>query len=161
MPAGSTDGKLVHVLDAIDLAHNNSHADAGHDKNVVRITAPLGDVTLDFVKATDGLAHGAIVTPADRGNSSKQTVWSNDALSPGNGAAKSAGQASNSNAAAAAGGGNGNGNANGIGNGVANGLGNGNGAANSVAVGNGNGNGNAFGVGNGLALGHLKLKLKL
>ena len=164
MPAGSTDGKAVHALGAIDLAHNNSHADVGHDKNVVRITAPLGDVTLDFVKATDGLAHGAIVTPADRGNSPKQTVWSNDALSPGNGAAKSAGQASNSNAAAAGGsnaGGNGNGNANGLANGVANGLGNVNAAVNSIAVGNGNGNGNAFGIGNGLALGHLKQKLKL
>jgi FecR-like protein len=154
MPAGSSDGKTVHVLGAVDLA-SNSHVNVGqekHEKNVVRITAPLGDVTLDFVKATDGLAHGAIVTPADRDNGSRQTVWSNGDLTPGNGAAKSAGQASNSNAVAAAvsnAGGNGNGNANGIGNGAANGLGNGNGAANSLAVGNGNGNGNGFGLGKG------------
>jgi len=156
MPAGSTDGKVVHALGAIDLTNNNSHADVAHDmnhdKNAIRITAPLGDVTLDFVKATDGLAHGAIVTPAGRANASEQTVWSNGALTPGNGAAKNAAaQANNSNAAAVSNaGGNGHGNANGIGNGVANGLGNVNAAANSIAVGNGNGNGNAFGVGNGI-----------
>jgi FecR-like protein len=151
MPAGSSDGKSVHALGAIDLANNSSRADVAHDmnhdKNVVRITAPLGDVTLDFVKATDGLAHGAIVTPADRSNASKQTVWSNGDLTPGNGAAKNAAaQANNSNAAAAA-------VSNAGGNGVANG--NGNAAANSIAVGNGNGNGNAFGVGNGKAKGRL------
>jgi FecR-like protein len=153
MPVGPSDGKAVHVLGAIGLANNNSHVNAGHDKNVLRITAPLGDVTLDFVKATDGLAHGAIVAPADRGNASNQTVWSNGALSPGNGAAKSAGENNNnSNAVAGAvsnAGGNGNGN------GLANGLGNANSAANSIAVGNGNGNGNAFSAGNGKAKGRL------
>jgi FecR protein len=147
MPAGSPDGKTVHALGAIDLA-SNSHVGVGHDKNVIRITAPLGDVTLDFVKATDGLAHGAIVSPADRGNASNQTVWSNGDLTPGNGASKSAAQANNSNAAAAsvsnAGG---NGNANGLGNG--NGNGNGNAAGNSIAVGNGNDNDNGKGKAKG------------
>jgi len=159
MPTGPSDGKAVHVLGAIDVANSNSRVDVGHDKNVVRITAPLGDVALDFVKATDGLAHGAIVTPADRGNASKQTVWSNGDLTPGNGAAKSAGQASNSNAAAVSNaGGNGNGNANGLGNG--NGNGNGNSAANSLAVGNGNGNGNGDGNENGNGNGNGKGKGK-
>lgn len=150
MPANPSDGKSVHALGAIDSRADVAH-DMNHDKNVVRITAPLGDVTLDFVKATDGLAHGAIVTPADRSNASKQTVWSNGDLTPGNGASKNAAaQANNSNAVAGAGsnaGGNGNGN----GNGAANG--NGNAAANSLAVGNGNGNGNAGG--NGRARGRI------
>jgi len=156
MRAGTSDGKTVRALGAIDLAsNNNSHADAAHDKNIVRITAPLGEVTLNFVKATDGLAHGAIVTPADRNNAAKQTVWSTGELTPGNGASKSAGQANNNSAAVSNAGGNGNGNGNGNGTGNGNGNGNGNGAGNAIAVGNANkgdienenGNGKAKGKG--------------
>jgi FecR-like protein len=138
MPVGTTDSKTVRTLGAIDVASNNSRAGAGHDKDVIRITAPLGEVMLNFVKATDGLAHGAIISPADRGNASNQTVWSTGELTPGNGASKTVGQG-NSNAV-------GNSNAGG------NGNGNGNSAANSIAVGNGNGNGNGNN-GNGKAKG--------
>ena len=144
MPAGTTDGKTVRALGAIDVAGNdNAHANVAHDKNVVRITAPLGDVTLNFVKATDGLAHGATVTPADRNGAANRTIWSTGELTPGNGASKSAEQANSNSAAASNAGGNGNGNGNVNGNG--NGNGNGNSAASSIAIGNGNGNGNGNG----------------
>jgi hypothetical protein len=148
MPAGTTDGKTVRALSAIDVASNdNAHANVAHDKNVVRITAPLGEVTLNFVKATDGLAHGAIMTPADRNNAAKQTVWNSGELLPGNGASKTAGQGNSNASGNRNAGGNGNGNGNGSGNG--NGNGSGNSAANSIAVGNGNGNGNGNGSENG------------
>ena len=55
MPADAGSGKTVHALGPIDAANNSfASAGAGHASNAVRITAPLGEVTLNFVKATDG-----------------------------------------------------------------------------------------------------------
>ena len=110
----------------------------------MRISAPIGDVKLDYTKVTKGLAgstdasaHGARVN---------RTVWnSNDAKSDPamtNANGQSASAAALASGAAAAGGGSGNGNGN----------------SNSNAGGNGNSNGNAGGNGNGNAYGHYKNK---
>ena len=119
-----------------------------------RITAPAGDVKLDFSKVTKGLAGSAEASAA--GGRANGTVWnSSDAKSDGsmtnaNGQSASAASAATGAAASASGGGGGNGN------------GNGNGGSNA----GGNGNGNAYGLvgktvdgvsnGVGKALGHLK-----
>lgn len=144
MPAAAGDGKAIHALGTINLAKDSfASTDSDHPHNGLRINAPLGNVTLDFVKATDGLAHGAIISPAERQSA-------ND-LSPGGGALNANAQDTSSTTANNNAGGNGNGlglalgNADGIGNGAANGNGNG------LAL--GNGNGLALGSGNGIAIG--------
>jgi hypothetical protein len=119
----------------------------------VRINAPIGEVRVNFTKATGGLARGS--DTANAGQSSRQqpggrapTVWS---------AEDSAGAANSAN--------NGNGNGNGtslaLGLGVGGGTGNGNGVGLGLGVGTGNGlgagpgngnngcNGNGHGNGNG------------
>jgi hypothetical protein len=147
MPADAGSGKTVHALGPIGAANDSfASAGAGHTGNAIRITAPLGEVTLNFVKATNGLAHGAIMSPAER-QSAAQTS-NNGGLSFGSAALSANAQDSSST---------GNGNAGGNGNGLALGVGNvGNGLA--LGVGNGAGNGLALGVGNGagngLALGN-------
>jgi hypothetical protein len=103
----------------------NSHA--------LRITSTIGDVNLDFQKATKGLARAATASHAESGRSAGKTVWNSDELTPGNGASKTYNQGNGSGTGAANG-------ANGNGNGNANGNGNG-----------GQGNGNAFGLANAAA----------
>lgn len=166
MPS-ETNGQTVHAIGHIgDTASNSfASADTGHVHNPLRINAPLGEVQLNFVKATKGLAHGVVMSPAEQ-HSAKQADWKDGNSSPGhtgNGEAKAAGLDLGN--ASANGTGNGNGlalgvgNGNGNGNGLALGVGNGNGNGLALGVGNGNGNGNglALGVGNGngngLALG--------
>jgi hypothetical protein len=109
-PAGASDGKTV-ALGTMDLPN----------KNIVHITAPLGAVTLDVAKATDGLARDA-TAPANQDKKSNQTIWSNGALTPGsNGTSQSLGQ----------GGGIGSAGTNGIGGAV----------STSIAIGSSNANG--------------------
>lgn len=157
MPADAGSGKTVHALGPIDAANNSfASAGAGHASNAVRITAPLGEVTLNFVKATDGLAHGAIISPAERQSAATQATSNNGSLSFGTAAltgnAQDNSSTSNGNA-----GGNGNGlslgNSSGVGNGLA--LGNGNGAGNGLALGNGNGNAIGIALGKGKAKGRI------
>ena len=140
MPADAGSGKTVHALGPIGAA-NDGFASAGAG-NALRITAPLGEVTLNFVKATDGLAHGAIMSPAER-QSAAQTS-NNGGLSFGSAALNANAQDSSSTGKGNAGG-NGNGLALGVGN-VGNGLALG--AGNGLALGAGNGavNGNAIGA---------------
>jgi FecR-like protein len=158
MPGDTGNGKSVHVLSV--LKDRFASIDAGNARNVLRINAPLGEVTLNFVKATDGIAHGAVVTAAER-QSAKQAAANRTDLSFGS-AAVNANAQDTSNAAN-------NGNAGGNGNGLALGLGNGNagGNGNALALGNGNGlalglalgNGNGNAVGIALAKGRAKGKL--
>jgi len=184
-PADTPAGKTTHALGKIDSAQNSfasTDADHGRGHNVLRITAPLGETTLNFVKATNGLAHGAVITQAER-NTARQVALGN--ADPATNAYASANpqdsSASNGNASATGlSNGNGNGLALGLGNGNGNGngasvaaggaasggvsvsVGNGNGTGLALGLGNGNGNGLALGLGNGngngLALGHLKVK---
>jgi hypothetical protein len=146
-------GQTVHAIGPTGDAANDSFAsaDSGRGHNPLRISAPLGEVQLNFVKATKGLAHGVVMSPAEQ-HSAKQADWNSDNSSAG-GEVKAAGL-DLGNASAN---GNGNGLALGVGNGNALGVGNGNGNGLALGVGNGNGNGvgAALGVsnGNGLALG--------
>lgn len=112
---------------------------------LIRISAPLGTVSLDLETSTRGFARSASA-PLSKGNPSKSsaTVWATDALQDGNGVSKSYGQGNKGNGAnssASSGSGN-NGNGNGNGNG-------GNSAvAQAAAANNGNGNngkGKAYG----------------
>ena len=140
MPSDVPSGKTVLALSQI--------VDKGS-----RISAPLGEMTLNFVKATDGLAHGAIMN----GSGAKQGISASGDASDGLKAnAQDTSTSANGNAGGngngignglGLGNGLGNGNAGGNGNGVANGLVNAvsNGVGNSIALGNGNGNGKAKG----------------
>jgi len=160
MPGDTPNGKTVHALGQIDSANNSlASADTGRGHSGLRITAPLGEVTLNFTKATGGLGHGAVMSAAEKNSAAKQAGLNNGDAAIGNSAAKANGQdtsiASNGNGNGNANGlGNGNGNANGLGNGAGNGGGGANGAANGVANGLANGLGGGNGAnGNGLAVG--------
>jgi FecR protein len=142
MPGDTGNGKSVHVLGAINVLKDRfASIDTGHAHNVLRINAPLGEVTLNFVKATDGIAHGAVVSAAERLSAKQAAVNSTD-LSFGSAAVNANAQDTS--------------NAGGNDNGLALGLGNGNvgGNGNGLALGLGLGNGNAGSNGNGLALGN-------
>jgi hypothetical protein len=148
-------GQTVHAIGPTGDAASDSFAsaDSGHGHNPLRISAPLGEVQLNFVKATKGLAHGVVMSPAEQ-HSAKQANWNNDNSSPGHAGEVKAAGLDLGNASA-----NGNGLALGVGNangnGLALGVGNGNGNGGGVALGvsTGNGNGLALGAGNGLAIG--------
>jgi hypothetical protein len=145
MPGETGNGKSVHVLGSVNAPTDSfAPVDKDHAHNVLRINAPLGEVTLNFVKATDGLAHGAIVSAAER-QSARQSIANGSDLSFGNAAL-------NANAQDTSGATN-NGNAGGNGNGLALGLGTGNAGGNGNGLALGLGTGNAGGNGNGLALG--------
>jgi FecR-like protein len=168
MPADVGNGKTVHALGPTNVDASFASAGTDHAVKTIRITAPLGETTLNFVKATGGLAHGSVISAAERQSAAQQVTANNGTLSV-NGAALSANAASNG-LALGVGNGNGNGLALGVGNGNGNGLalgvGNGNGNGLALGVGNGNGNGLALGLGNGnglaigIALGKGKAKEK-
>ena len=90
--------------------------------NLIRISAPLGEVNLDVKKVTKGMAHSATVSTLGRDKTPGDTVWNSRTLTPGNAVAQGNG-----------GGNSGGGNGGNAGNG-------GNGSGNS-----GPGNGNAIG----------------
>ncbi|CCE08089.1 conserved exported hypothetical protein [Bradyrhizobium sp. STM 3843] len=184
-----TNGSVIHALQSVGGSIRSAAAPLSTQPgavanlakpNVVRISAPLGEVKLNVHQATHGLAHGG-ATPGVRSASRSDTVWS-DAKAGVSSASNSSSSAASSNTSSAtgdasvaaavtaavgsssgsAGGGNGN-NSNGNGNAVAN-NGNGNSGGNGNngnGGGNGNGNGNsensnAGGNGNGHAYGHTK-----
>lgn len=186
MPADAGKGKSVFALGPINVPDTNfASAGAGHSGNV-RINAPLGETTLNFVKATGGLAHGSVISAAERQSAAQQVTSNNGNLSvtgaalgvnaQDSGGTVNVSAGSNANGLAlGVGNGNGNGlalgvgNGNGNGNGLALGVGNGNGNGLALGIGNGNGNGLALGVGNGngnglaigIALGKGKAKGKI
>src|SRR5262249_19713392 len=130
MPGDAGNGKTVHALGPINVLKDGlASADAGRAGKVLRINAPLGEVTLNFVKATGGLAHGTVISAAER-QSAKQAVIDSTDRSFGSSALNANAQDSSSPA---------NNNAGGNGNGLALGLGSGDGGGN----------------GNGLALGNV------
>jgi hypothetical protein len=176
----TADGVQVKNLNAFGHGHGDAKPAASmltkldgdttnRARGAVRISAPLGDVKLNFSKVTHGLAHGAVPTSVSaRTNGNKDTIWNSNASASntssnagGNSAAVTA--VTTSSAAPAAAivassnsatanvinqpaasnnpGGNGNGNSDANGN---NGNGNGNKSSD-----NGNGNGNGHGNGNG------------
>jgi hypothetical protein len=144
MPGDTGNGKSVHVLGAINVLKDRfASIDTGHARNVLRINAPLGEVTLNFVKATDGIAHGAVVSAAERQSANGLALGLGNGNAGGNGNGLALGL--------------GNGNAGGNGNGLALGLGNGNAGGNGNGLALGNGNGNAIGI--ALAKGKTKGKL--
>jgi len=122
----------------------------------VHIGSALGELKLDIQKVTHGLAHGEANGTTTAG--SKQSIWSNGDLMPGNGVAKNYNQGNNGSASGA-GSANGAGAGNGSAGGIANGLGNG--GLNGLLNGNGNVNANGIGAnntnGNGLKNGHNKI----
>ena len=182
-----TNGRSVHAVGHIGDSASNSFAsaDSGRVHNPLRISAPLGEVRLNFVKATKGLAHGVVMSPAEQ-HSAKNADWKDDSSSSGrggneddksNGTIKAAGldlgnasanaSANGNGVALGVGNGNGNGlalgvgNGNGNGNGLALGIGNGNGNGLALGLGNGNGNALALGNGNGIGVGLGKIKIKI
>ena len=172
IPSNASDGKLIHAHGNTDGNRpkptgqsSEPHRSAGHApvmRNVVRISASLGEVRLNVHKVTHGLAHGSETAGSVRRAS---TVWSNTQASMN--AATSSNQGSSTNtatnaavatssaaslasaaattvgtvSASVSGKGNGNGNGNAAtGNGKDNGNGN-NGNHGNGNNGNGNGNG--------------------
>ena len=147
MPSDVQNGQTVHALGHIDLANNSfASADAGHDQSL-RITVPLGEVNLNFVKATDGLTHGADRSQAERASAAHQALEG----STSNGFAKNANQDPGTGTAANNSGGNG-----GVVGDITDGAGSG-GNGNGLALGTlgtiGTLNGNGLSGGNGKALG--------
>ncbi len=145
-PKDVPNGKTVHALGPIDLANNSfASADASHDHSL-RITAPLGEVNLNFVKATDGLAHGADRSQAERASAARGAV-DGDATT-GNGFAKTGNQEGGGGTTANNGGAVG---------GITNGAGSGGANSNGLALGTlgtvGTLTGNSISVGNEKALG--------
>jgi FecR-like protein len=136
-------GQTVHAISPIGDAASDSFASADSE-GVQRIGVPLGEIQLDFVKATNGLAHGVIMSPAEQRNGDTRSVGLDPASANGNG----------------------------NGNGLALGVGNGNGNGLALGVGNGNGNGLALSAGGGsgsatgtslaigASLGRAKMKIK-
>src|SRR5262249_49772573 len=62
MPTDVSNGKTVHALGAIDAANKSfASADTGHGHSPLRISVPLGEVTLNYAKATNGLTHGSAI----------------------------------------------------------------------------------------------------
>lgn len=158
MPS-ETNGQTVHAIGPTGDAASDSFAsaDSGRGHNPLRISAPLGEVQLNFVKATKGLAHGVVMSPAEH-QSARETNWNGDSSSDrSNGGVKEAGLESTNGNGLALGVGNGNSLALGVGNGngLALGVGNGNGNGGGVALGvsTGSGTGVALSVGNSLAVG--------
>jgi hypothetical protein len=168
-PHNAGDGKLIHALGHADtkssaqsferqLAAGNRPA----TRNVVRISAALGEVRLNVHNVTHGLAHGsetagsakhastvwsdaqASVNPTTTSNQGSNTNTSTSAVSTANPATSSTATANPVSAGAS-----GSGSDNGA---TGNGKSNGNGQGNN---GNGNGNGNG-GVGNGNGKGNAK-----
>ncbi len=164
VPRNAGDGKLIHALGDTDrnrskatgqsIERQRAAGNASVKRNVLRISASLGEVRLNVHKATHGLAHGSETAGSVKRAS---TVWS-DAKASMNAAAANQGSHADTNAAstanpAAASGvnssiSNGNAvsaNASGNGNGATgNGKSNGNNSGNANhGVGNGNGNGNS------------------
>ena len=52
--------------------HNATNNSVTHG---MRISAPLGEVSLNFQKVTHGLAHGSDSTPDSKGHANKDTIW--------------------------------------------------------------------------------------
>jgi hypothetical protein len=132
--AGST---VIHALDHMDQSFVSAQ-DAPPSKpakpNVIRISAPLGEVKLNVEKATHGLARGSSDGGSSRIASHKDNaIWSNGAEAA-DGARGATGQ-NNSNSSSSGG------NNNAGGNGGNGGNGNGNGGNGNGNSGNGNGGG--------------------
>jgi hypothetical protein len=168
-PRDAMKGNSIHALNTIGAP--DRAAAASHDRQrgaaaavtrtgVVRLSTSLGEVKLNVVKATHGLAHGGGL-PGVRTSSGKDTVWSDAKASAGsNGAATGDANASSTTsvntsaasttsavsaaigAANASNSNNGNGNGNGA-------TGNGKRSGNSNAGGNGNGDNNGNSGNNG------------
>ncbi|MGJ4943468.1 FecR domain-containing protein [Bradyrhizobium sp. HKCCYLS1011] len=183
-----TNSSVIHALQSVGGSMKSAAVSSGTQPgtaanlarpNVVRISAPLGEVKLNVHQATHGLAHGG-ATPGIRSGSHSHTVWSdtNAGVSSANNSSSTNASSNTSNAtgdasvaaavtaavgsssgSAGSNGNSSNGNAlanNGNGNGNGNSGGNGN-NGNGNAGGNGNSeNSNAGGNGNGHAYGHTK-----
>jgi hypothetical protein len=180
-PHNAGDGKLIHALGHADtksaaqsFERQRAAGNGPATRNVVRISATLGEVRLNVHNATHGLAHGSEAIGSVKHAS---TVWSDtqasvnatttsnqgsntntSAVSTASPAASSASVSTataNSVSASASGNGNGNGNGNdndngATGNGKSKGKGNSGSHANNGNGNNGNGNGNGNnGNGNG------------
>jgi hypothetical protein len=108
MPFDAGSGKTVYALGPINAVNNSlASAGAGHTGNAIRISAPLGETTLNFVKATGGLAHGAIISPVERQSAVQQVTSNNGNLSVGDAALSANAHDSSSTTANGTAGGNG------------------------------------------------------
>jgi hypothetical protein len=157
-------GQTVHAIRHIGGPALNSFASTDSGHNPLHIGASLGEVRINFVKATKGFAHGVVMSPAER-HSAKTADWNSSSSGRGtNGDAPSNGNSSETE----------NGknkdkgksdDGHGPGNGVAIDLGVGNGGPGNGGPGSGgpgNGgpaNGPALGPGNVIGVG-LKTKIK-
>jgi hypothetical protein len=66
-------GQTVHAISPMGDAASDSFA-AANSGGVQRIGVPLGEVQLDFVKATNGLAHGVIMSPGEQRSGNTKSV---------------------------------------------------------------------------------------
>jgi len=133
-------------------ARADTNVERGPGNNAIRVSAPLGEVSLDVSKATKGFARSTHSPAAAVGKSkdAAATVWNSDGLSDGNGASKSYGKGNNGSGNGSAGSSAGGGNSKSQGKGSGNGSGNGASAQVVNAATSGNGNGNGKGKGKGL-----------
>jgi hypothetical protein len=113
-PHSAANGKLIHALGTVDttsgkpaaapLRERQAKGNSLAKRNVIRISASLGEVTLNVQKATHGLARGSVAPGSPKNSSSsKDTVWSDAKASVSS--ASTAGQGnstSSGNAATAA-----------------------------------------------------------
>lgn len=102
-PRSSSTGQQVRAL-------GNDHGSSRGTNGALRIALPLGEVKLNFLKVTKGLARAE--TASSERNAVAETIWNTGELNPGNGIGNAYGL--------------GNGNSGNGGNGNAYGLGNGN-----------------------------------
>jgi hypothetical protein len=147
-PRDAANGKFIHAFRTVDTTSGKSATNSQAQGTVVRISASLGEVSLNVQKATHGLAHGNDAPGSARNSSVKDTVWSDAKASvsgssntgQGNAGASTTASALSAATIAAV-------------TGPADSQGNGN------AFGaNGNGKGLGLGLGNGKGLGLGKLK---
>src|SRR5450631_594430 len=85
-PHNAANGKFIHALGTVDttsgkpaaapLRERQATGNSPAKRNITRISASLGEVTLNVQKATHGLAHGSVAPGLPRNSSSKDTVWS-------------------------------------------------------------------------------------
>jgi hypothetical protein len=111
VPHDGANGKVIHALGTVDTTPGRPAAAPLRERqatgnspkrNVIRISASLGEVTLNVHKATHGLAHGSVAPGLPRNSSSKDTVWSDAKASASSASTASQGNATSSGNAATA-----------------------------------------------------------
>ena len=110
-PHNAANGKIIHALGTVDttsgrpappLRERQATGNSPAKRNVIRISASLGEVKLNVQKATHGLAHGSVAPGSPRNASGKDTVWSDAKASASSASTASQGNSTSSGNAATA-----------------------------------------------------------